>query len=110
MSSSFTTRMHSNITLIHSSCSINLTLGARCYQALDRKTRQPTNLLPLAITAGSTLNVLVVYNKHAGQTSIAGVQKDKFGNAAGTEFDLGVDGAFEGLQVFLPYSCHLYIL
>lgn len=36
---------------------------------------------------------------HAGKSKIAGAQTDKHGNAQGTEYDLGVDGAFEGMKI-----------
>jgi hypothetical protein len=53
------------------------------------------------VKPGSTINLIAVWNKHAGQAAIANVKKDKFGNAAGNQFDLGVDGAFVGLKVCL---------
>ncbi len=58
--------------------------------------------LPDSIIPGETeLQLISTYNKHAGQSAIAGVAKDSFGNARGAEFDLGVDGAFEGLKVLV---------
>ena len=46
-----------------------------------------------------TLQLISVYSKYAGQTSIAGVKADRFGNAEGSQYDLGVDGAYVGLLV-----------
>src|SRR5262249_31630205 len=43
--------------------------------------------------------------EHAGRTRIAGAATDRFGNAAGTAYDLGRDGAFEGHTV---HVLHLY--
>ena len=62
-----------------------------------------------------------MYNKVAGSSQVAGTVADRYGNAAGSAFDLGVDGAFEGLQVavlqfhtigmgcseFFPFQCEL---
>ena len=37
--------------------------------------------------------------KHAGKSRIEGAAKDTHGNAKGTEFDLGVDGAFNSFEI-----------
>ena len=45
-------------------------------------------------------------SKHAGKTKIEGAVTDKHGNALGTEYDLGVDGAFVGMKiVVLQFYC-----
>ena len=46
-----------------------------------------------------------LYNMFAGRSVIAGTHKDKFGNPVGSQYDLGRDGAFEGLQIAV---LHLY--
>ena len=40
-----------------------------------------------------------LFTEYAGQTHIAGADTDRYGNAAGTGYDLGRDGAFEGHTV-----------
>ena len=40
-----------------------------------------------------------LFTPYAGQTRIAGADTDRHGNAAGTGYDLGLDGAFEGHTV-----------
>jgi hypothetical protein len=40
-----------------------------------------------------------VFTAYAGQTRIEGAETDRFGNAAGTAYDLGRDGAFAGHTV-----------
>ena len=42
-----------------------------------------------------------LFTEHAGQTKIEGAATDKHGNAAGTGYDLGRDGAFEGHAVHI---------
>eukprot|EP00035_Acanthoeca_spectabilis_P010594 m.187573 g.187573 ORF g.187573 m.187573 type:complete len:417 (-) comp15071_c0_seq8:220-1470(-) len=51
------------------------------------------------VPLGSRLHLIKVYSKFAGQTTIEGVARDKHGNAAGTQYDLAVDGAYAGLKV-----------
>jgi hypothetical protein len=46
-----------------------------------------------------------LFTEFAGQTRIEGAASDRFGNAAGTGYDLGRDGAFEGHTV---HVLHLY--
>lgn len=46
-----------------------------------------------------------LFTEHAGRTKIEGAATDKHGNAAGTGYDLGRDGAFEGHAV---HVLHLY--
>jgi hypothetical protein len=46
-----------------------------------------------------------LFTEFAGQTRIVGAETDRYGNAAGTAFDLGRDGAFEGHTV---HVLHLY--
>lgn len=57
--------------------------------------------LPSTVIPGETLQLITTYNSCAGQSAIAGVAKDAHGNARGAEFDLGVDGAFEGMEVIV---------
>ena len=45
------------------------------------------------------LKLVFMYNKVADSSQVAGAVADRYGNATGSAFDLGVDGAFEGLQV-----------
>jgi hypothetical protein len=45
------------------------------------------------------------YSSYAGQHRIPGAVTDKFGNAAGSQFDLAADGAFDGAVVAV---LHLY--
>jgi hypothetical protein len=40
-----------------------------------------------------------LFTEYAGQTHIAGAATDRHGNAAGTDYDLGLDGAFDGQTV-----------
>lgn len=44
-----------------------------------------------------------LYSEYAGQTRIKGALSDKFGNAAGTQYDLGRDGAFGDFIVHILY-------
>ena len=60
--------------------------------------------LPSAIVPGETLQLITTYNDCAGQSVIAGVETDDFGNARGAHCELGVDGAFEGMQVGVTKS------
>ncbi len=46
-----------------------------------------------------------LFTEFAGRTRIEGATTDRYGNAAGTEYDLGVDGAFEGHTI---HVLHLY--
>jgi hypothetical protein len=46
-----------------------------------------------------------LFTEHAGRTRIEGAATDRYGNAAGTAYDLGRDGAFEGHTV---HVLHLY--
>lgn len=46
-----------------------------------------------------------LFTEHAGKTKIEGAKADRFGNAAGTAYDLGRDGAFAGHVV---HVLHLY--
>ena len=46
-----------------------------------------------------------LFTEHAGRTRIEGAATDKHGNAAGTDYDLGRDGAFAGEVV---HVLHLY--
>lgn len=43
--------------------------------------------------------VHMLYTKVAGKSVIEDSEKDKFGNPVGSQYDLGRDGAFEGLQI-----------
>eukprot|EP00035_Acanthoeca_spectabilis_P010590 m.187644 g.187644 ORF g.187644 m.187644 type:complete len:415 (-) comp15071_c0_seq17:220-1464(-) len=51
------------------------------------------------VPLGARLQLIKVYSKFAGQTAIDGAARDTHGNAAGTEYDLAVDGAYAGLKV-----------
>jgi hypothetical protein len=42
-----------------------------------------------------------LYSEFAGQTRIKGALRDKYGNAAGTQYDLGRDGAFGNYHVHI---------
>jgi molecular chaperone DnaK len=42
-----------------------------------------------------------LYGKYAGQTRIKGALSDRFGNAAGNQYDLGRDGAFGDFHVHI---------
>ena len=44
-----------------------------------------------------------LYSEFAGQTRIKGALSDKYGNAAGTQYDLGRDGAFGDFHVHILY-------
>ena len=44
-------------------------------------------------------------NRFAGQTKIEGAAVDQYGNAAGSAYDLAVDGGFAGLKIAV---LHLY--
>ena len=55
--------------------------------------------LPGSVVPGETLQLISTYNKHAGQASFEGAARDAHGNVKGSEGDLGVDGAFEGMRV-----------
>ncbi len=46
-----------------------------------------------------------LFTEFAGRTKIEGAAADRYGNAAGTAYDLGRDGAFEGFTV---HVLHLY--
>src|SRR5262245_18330908 len=47
------------------------------------------------------------YNKGAGKSSPTGVKRrDGFGNASGTRFDLGKDGAFKGQKIVVVQFHH----
>ncbi len=46
-----------------------------------------------------------LFTEFAGQTHIAGAGTDRHGNAAGTDYDLGRDGAFEGHTVHVLNLC-----
>jgi hypothetical protein len=46
-----------------------------------------------------------LFTEHAGRTRIEGAETDRYGNAAGTAYDLGRDGAFEGHTV---HVLHFY--
>eukprot|EP00300_Choanocystis_sp_HF-7_P020221 c20537_g1_i3.p1 GENE.c20537_g1_i3~~c20537_g1_i3.p1 ORF type:complete len:1453 (-),score=405.95 c20537_g1_i3:200-4219(-) len=52
------------------------------------------------IVPGARISVKSIYSSHMGQTGASeNVELDQHGNALGSQFDLGVDGAFDGLQV-----------
>ena len=51
------------------------------------------------ITPGAQLHAIMAFSKYAGQNHIAGATLDRYGNAAGTEYDLTVDGAFNGMAI-----------
>eukprot|EP00967_Tisochrysis_lutea_P079192 scaffold108212_cov20-Tisochrysis_lutea.AAC.3 len=57
------------------------------------------------ITPGSKLKVSALYSMVAGQSSIAGVKTDIYGNAAGEKYDLGLNQAFKGMELGV---LHLY--
>eukprot|EP00741_Cyanophora_paradoxa_P003605 tig00000093_g3502.t1 len=59
----------------------------------------PVRLSAMSVRSGDTLMLMRVYNLHAGETDVARAPRDRFGNAAGSEFDLGADRAFRGLTI-----------
>lgn len=70
----------------------------------ELKGRQGT-LIQLGVTPGAQVLLVVAFSKFAGQNRIVGAARDNHGNAAGSQYDLTVDGAFEGLTVAV---LHLY--
>ena len=62
-------------------------------------------LLRDLVCPGMPIDGTVAYSKYAGQNIIAGVARDQHGNAAGSAFDLGNDGGFQGLRIAV---LHLY--
>jgi hypothetical protein len=50
-------------------------------------------------------SLLSPYTEYKGKQNIPQAKKDQFGNAEGSKYDLGRDGAFEGLQIAV---LHLY--
>jgi hypothetical protein len=68
------------------------------------KGRQQT-LSDLGVTRQSQLLLVMAFSQYAGQNAISGAARDQYGNAAGSTYDLTVDGAFEGMTVAV---LHLY--
>ena len=62
-------------------------------------------LAQLGVVAGSQIRLIIAFSKFAGQNRIVGAARDNHGNAAGSEYDLTVDGAFDGMTVAV---LHLY--
>jgi hypothetical protein len=62
-------------------------------------------LLSDVVKPGDPLSAIVAYSTYAGRNSIDGAAGDTHGNAAGTQYDLGNDGAFAGLVIGV---LHLY--
>lgn len=58
-----------------------------------------TTIADYGVTPGAQLHAIIAFSKYAGQNRIAGAALDRYGNAAGTEYDLTVDGAFEGMAI-----------
>ena len=70
-------------------------------KALNRESGGFHQLPDSVVPGDTTLQLISTYNDVAGRSKIEGVAKDAFGNALGAENDLGVDGAFEGLNVMV---------
>eukprot|EP00300_Choanocystis_sp_HF-7_P015654 c19130_g2_i2.p1 GENE.c19130_g2_i2~~c19130_g2_i2.p1 ORF type:complete len:336 (+),score=60.71 c19130_g2_i2:425-1432(+) len=70
------------------------------FQDTEIKGKNPVPAESVGITGGSVLQLMTVYNENAGKVGSGGAaQLDKFGNALGSNFDLGVDGAFVGMTI-----------
>ena len=64
----------------------------------ELKARQGT-LDTYGVSAGTQLQMIMAFSSFAGQNRIAGAALDQYGNAAGSQYDLTVDGAFEGMAI-----------
>lgn len=51
------------------------------------------------IVPGSQLQLIMAFSQWAGMSNIQGAGMDQYGNANGSEYDLTLDGAFEGCTV-----------
>jgi hypothetical protein len=52
------------------------------------------------------VQALIPYSVHAGQCHVAGAALDAHGNARGDAYNLGVDGAFEGMTLVVVDATH----
>merc|ERR1711985_35012 len=62
---------------------------------------QRKELFNRVAAAGEKVSKVNRYNDVAGQTKIAGVSTDAFGNAAGSCYDLAKDGAYAGSGILV---------
>ena len=74
-----------------------------------RKEGRMSTIMDYGVVPGAQLHAIIAFSKYAGQNHIAGAALDHYGNAAGNEYDLTVDGAFDGMAVVILalYGCDL---
>ena len=56
-------------------------------------------------TANMNTNTLGLYSKWAGISNIPTTSRDRFGNPSGEEYDLALDGSFEGYSIYIINLC-----
>ncbi|KAL1500173.1 hypothetical protein AB1Y20_012842 [Prymnesium parvum] len=64
-----------------------------------RKGGRMSTLEEYGVTLGAQLHAIMAFSQYAGQNHIAGAALDQYGNAVGSEYDLSVDGAFNGMAI-----------
>src|SRR3990167_9687183 len=74
-------------------------------QKIERKISMVTSSLKGRTGKSNRARKAGLLNKHAGKASIEGAHKDNHGNAKGSEFDLGVDGAFDSFEIVVLQVC-----